>query len=162
MADTLLSCLVLTAAVGSGLIGGLFFAFSTFVMKAFDHLPPSQAIAAMQEINVTVLNPLFFTALFGTAIAAIGLATIAALDWSHPVSGFVLIGAAAYLLGSILVTIVFNVPLNHMLAGIRPRDGDGDAADAWKRYRQPWTTWNHVRTVASLAASAVFVTAMGL
>jgi uncharacterized membrane protein len=36
------------AAVGSGLMAGLLFAFSNFVMKALTRLPPEQGMAAMQ------------------------------------------------------------------------------------------------------------------
>lgn len=159
MSDEIHFCLTLTAAVGSALIGGLFFAFSTFIMNAFDRLPASQAIAAMQAINVTVLNPLFFGVFFGTAILAIGLAANAAFHWTAPATAFILIGAAAYLLGSILVTIMANVPLNHMLAGVQLQDDD--STRVWQRYRDPWTMWNHVRTVASLAAAFAFGAAFG-
>ncbi|WP_010496926.1 hypothetical protein [Paenibacillus elgii] len=57
----LLFGLTYASALGSGLIAGLFFAFSTFVMSALARLPAEQGIAAMQSINVTVLNPLFYT-----------------------------------------------------------------------------------------------------
>ena len=47
---------MLTATVGSGLTAGLCFAFSAFVMKAFDRLGAPQAIRAMQSINTTILR----------------------------------------------------------------------------------------------------------
>ena len=75
----LLFAAILAAALGSGLIGGLFFAFSSFVMKALGRLPPAKGIAAMQEINVVVLNPLFFAAFStGGAASGSGSATAAA------------------------------------------------------------------------------------
>ena len=86
-------------ALGCGLVAGVFFAFSTFVMGALRRLPPAQGIAAMQSINVTVITPAFMIALFGTAIACLGLigwAVISPDDW--PVAE-VLIGAALYLVG---------------------------------------------------------------
>jgi len=151
---------MLAAAVGCGLVGGLFFAFSSFVMRAFDRLPAPQAIAAMQSINVTVLNPLFFLVFFGTMIIALALALVAAFDWSNPASPFIVSGATTYLLGCIVVTIRFNVPLNNVLAGIRPSDDGSD--EVWIQYRRPWTRWNHVRTVASLVSSAAFGIALVL
>jgi len=63
----------LLAAIGSGLIAGVFFAFSTFVMRALARLPADQAVAAMQSINVTILNPVFFAVCFGTALLSIVL-----------------------------------------------------------------------------------------
>lgn len=56
------------SALGCGLMAGVFFAFSTFVMKALGALPPAQGIAAMQSINVAVINRWFMAAFFGTAL----------------------------------------------------------------------------------------------
>ncbi|MGH7600945.1 MAG: hypothetical protein ACREOI_31695, partial [bacterium] len=63
--DALLFVLTLFAALGCGLIAGVFFAFSAFVMKALSRLPPSEGIAAMQSINVAVINPVFLTVFLG-------------------------------------------------------------------------------------------------
>ncbi len=48
-----------TALLGSALVGGVFFAFSSFVMKALARVPSPEGIAAMQSINVVVINPSF-------------------------------------------------------------------------------------------------------
>jgi uncharacterized membrane protein len=69
MTDGFLFGLTLFAALGCGLVAGVFFAFSTFVMKALARLPAPQGIAAMQSINVIVINPWFMTAFLGTAAA---------------------------------------------------------------------------------------------
>lgn len=74
MMDRVFSSLTLFAAIGSGLMAGIFFAFSVFVMTALNRLPPAQGIAAMQFINVTILNPLFLLTFMGTAGASVVLA----------------------------------------------------------------------------------------
>ena len=136
------SALLVAAAIGSALVAGIFFAFSTFVLQALDRLPADDAAAAMRAINIAVINPLFFGAFFGTA----GLAVAAvAFHWEHPTA---IAGAACYLLGTIGVTIAGNVPLNERLAR-----GDID----WPGYRRPWGFWNHVRTTAALAAAVLFL-----
>ena len=56
--------LILLATVGSAVSGGIFFAFSTFVMQALAKQPTSQGIATMQSINITVINPWFMAAFF--------------------------------------------------------------------------------------------------
>ncbi len=61
-----------TAALGSALVGGVFFAFSSFVMKALGRVPSSEGIAAMQSINVVVINPSFMGAFMGTALLSLG------------------------------------------------------------------------------------------
>ena len=64
------------ALLGSGMVAGVFLAFSNFVMQALQKLPAPQGISTMQQINLTVINPLFMGLLFGTALLSIGLAII--------------------------------------------------------------------------------------
>lgn len=157
--DQLLYALTLLAALGCGLVAGVFFAFSAFVMKALSRLPPGEGIAAMQSINVTVLNPWFVVAFLGTAAACV-LALIASLlRWHQPGAVYLFIGGALYLVGSLLVTIVFSVPNNEALASAAP--AHPDAARLWAGYVASWTAWNHIRTAAALAAAASFSIALG-
>jgi uncharacterized membrane protein len=82
--DRLLFVLTFLSALGAGLIAGLFFAFSSFVMTALSRLPPPAGISAMQSINVAVLNPVFFAAFFGTAALCILLIIAGLIRWSEP------------------------------------------------------------------------------
>ena len=148
----------LLTALGCGLIAGAFFAFSSFVMPALKRLPTGGGIAAMQSINVLAVTPVFMTALFGTAAACLGLAGWALISMGGAPLALVLIGCALYLVGVIGVTIAGNVPLNNRLAKLHPRDFD--AAGFWDGYVARWTSWNHVRTVAALAAAAVLTIAL--
>ena len=158
MSDGLLRVLILISALGCGLVGGIFFAFSNFVMKALDRLPPAQGIAAMQSINVTVINPPFMTAFFGTAAACVILTISSLLSWHRAGGVFLLVGSLLYLFGTILVTIVFNVPRNDALAAVDPASAEG--ARLWAGYVSGWTAWNHVRTTAALAAAAALAIAL--
>ena len=157
--DQLLFALTLLAALGCGLIAGVFFAFSAFVMKALARLPPGEGIAAMQSVNVTVLNPRFMAAFLGTAAACVLALISSLLRWHEPGAVYLFFGGALYLIGSLLVTIVFNVPKNEALASVAPADPDG--ASLWANYVSSWTAWNHVRTAAALAAAASFSIALG-
>ena len=157
MTDGWLRVLTLISALGCALVGGIFFTFSTFVMKALDRLPPAQGIAAMQSINVTVINPLFMAAFFGTAAACAIVTLSLLLSWHRPGGGFLLVGSLLYLFGTILVTIVFNVPRNEALAAVDPASAEG--ARLWAGYVPGWTAWNHVRTIAALLAAAAFTLA---
>ena len=146
--------LKLFSALGCGLIAGVFFAFSTFVMNALARQPPAQGIATMQSINITVINPLFMTAFLGTAVACILLAISSLLNWHQPSAAYLLVGSLLYLVGTVLVTIVGNVPLNDALAIVKPDSPEGSSL--WVSYLTKWTFWNHVRTIAALAAAALF------
>ncbi|MGH7268109.1 MAG: DUF1772 domain-containing protein [Candidatus Rokuibacteriota bacterium] len=141
-------------------MAGVFFAFSAFVMKALARLPAAQGIAAMQTINVAVINPWFLVAFFGTAAACVLLAVSSLLMWHKPGAVYLLVGSLLYLVGTMLVTIVFNIPRNDSLAPVDPTSADG--ASLWAGYLTSWTAWNHVRTVAALAASASLTLALCL
>jgi uncharacterized membrane protein len=146
--------LILVAALGCGLNAGVFFAFSTFVMPALARLQPSQGIAAMQSINITAINPLFMIALFGTAFICLFLAIAVLFKWQQPSAFYLLAGSLLYLIGTIAVTIAFNVPLNDALAVVKPNSTEGTTL--WAKYLTNWAFWNHMRTISSLAAAAVF------
>jgi uncharacterized membrane protein len=130
--DGLLFISSLVAALGCGLMAGLFFAFSVSVMKALARLPSAEGIAAMQSINSAIINPLFLTAFFGTAVACVLVMIASLLRWHDPGAVYLLIGGALYLVGSLLVTLVFNVPKNEALASVAPTDPEG--ASLWTDY----------------------------
>jgi uncharacterized membrane protein len=153
--DYLFFALKLFAALSCGLIAGVFFAFSTFVMPALARLQPDRGIAAMQSINITAINPLFMLALFGTAIACLFIFISALLNWHRSGTIYLSIGSLLYLVGAILVTILGNVPLNNALANVDPNSTKGKIL--WAKYLTDWTFWNHIRTLTALAASATFI-----
>jgi uncharacterized membrane protein len=128
-------------------------------MKALSHLPSSQGMAAMQSINLVILNPAFFVVFFGTSAACLLVVITALSNDLSPGSEFVLGGGILYLVGSLLVTAAFNVPLNNALAAADPEAPDSESF--WADYLGKWTAWNHARTVASILATASFVIAIG-
>jgi uncharacterized membrane protein len=89
---------------------------------------------------------------------SIALGAVALWRWDESRSMAVLAAAILYVLGMFVCTIVFNVPLNDALAAVDPASTDGAAV--WTRYLNDWTFWNHVRTVASLGAAALFTFAL--
>lgn len=154
----LTSPLTIGAALGSGLMAGLFFAFSVCVMKALGQLPPEQGIRAMQSINRAILNPLFFVVFMGTAVICVILLVAALMGWQSPPARFLLAGTVLYLIGVVAVTAVVNVPLNGALEKADPTSLE--SARLWGEFLVRWTAWNHVRTIAALAALASFVLAV--
>lgn len=160
MIDRLLFALTLVTALGCGLMAGTFFAFSCFIMKALARLQPLQGIAAMQSINIAVLNPVFFLVFLGTGAGCALLAVFSLLRWYRVDAFYLLIGSLLYLGGTLVVTIVCNVPRNEALA--RVDSASPDAAKLWHAYLTGWTTWNHVRTLAALAAAASLTIALCL
>jgi uncharacterized membrane protein len=149
--------LTTVAAVGAGVSGGVFFAFSTFVMKALGRLPAAEGISAMNAINKAAPAPLFMLALFGTGAVSIAVSAEALRHLDQRWAVYVLTGTALYL-ACLILTVVYHVPRNNALALVDPT-GPG-AAHAWAQYLSSWTGWNHVRTVTALAGSAAFILAL--
>lgn len=153
MFERILFLLTFIAALGSGLIAGVFFIFSVSIMRALERVPGG--MVAMQSINAVILNPMFLGVFMGTAVLCVVLAVCSILRWNQTGSAWPLAGALIYLIGSIGVTMFLNVPMNNALAAADPSSAEGQKI--WTDYLTNWTFWNHVRTVASLAASASFI-----
>ena len=158
MPERIVYAVTLLATLGCGLMAGVFFAFSAFVMKALAKLPPLQAIAAMQSINVVVINPWFMSVFLGTAAGCAIVAIQAAIRWQEPGAAYRVAGAVFYVIGTFGVTIAGNVPLNNALAGVNPNSDD--AARRWAEFLSPWMMWNHVRTIAALVAMLLLILAL--
>ncbi|OKO80633.1 anthrone oxygenase family protein [Bradyrhizobium sp. NAS96.2] len=158
MRNTLTSGLLWFSALGCGLLAGLYFAFSTFVMTALGRIDQAAGISAMNAINVDIVRSLFMPVFLGTTLSCAVLVVLGALRWQDPGAIAMICGGGLYVLGMFVVTAVFNVPLNDQLAAADP--ASTATAPLWARYLTDWTFWNHVRTVASLAATALFIVAI--
>ena len=150
-----ITTLAFTAALGTGLVGGLFFGFSTFIMRGLGRLPAAQGIAAMQSINITVIHPTVMVPFFGTGALCVALAWLGRAEADNTAY---FAAAALYVLGCIAVTGTRNVPLNDRLAAADATSAE--AATLWQHYLTRWTFWNHVRTAACVAAAAALVWAL--
>jgi uncharacterized membrane protein len=149
--------LTFATALACGLVAGVFFAFSTFVMKALRQLPGTQGLIAMQQLNRTVITPLFMLALMGAALACAGLIVVALVQRPGG-ARWLIAGSAVYLVGTFGLTSAYHVPLNDRLAQVDA--GAAGAAARWAAYAGDWTTWNHLRTAAALIAAALLTVAL--
>ncbi|MGW0915001.1 anthrone oxygenase family protein [Streptomyces sp. NPDC002784] len=150
--------LTVLGVLGTGLVAGAFCAFSAFVMKGLAALPPAQGVAAMQAINVAAVTPAFMTVFIGSAALCAVLAVVTFVVWPDEGTVELLLGSALYLFGSFGVTVLANVPRNDALTKVEA--GTREAATYWTAYVREWTAWNHVRTVASAAATICYVLAL--
>lgn len=147
--------LAILAALGAGMVSGLFFVFSNTIMAALSRMPPEQGMAAMQHINRVILNPVFLGIFVGTAVLSLLLLVWSGMNLRHPAAPWLLIAALAYLVGSFGLTRALNVPLNITLD--RLQASAAIAATQWPAYVGPWLRWNHVRTAASIVATLGFM-----
>lgn len=151
------SVLTAVAAVGAAVAGGVFFAFSDFVMRALRRLPDQSGLAAMQAINRAAPSPAFMTVLFGTAVLCIAIVASAVTRLDEPRAREEVVGSALYLV-SVALTVAYHVPRNEALARVEP--ASGPAGEVWRSYAGAWTAMNHVRTATAVAAAVTFLHAL--
>jgi uncharacterized membrane protein len=149
--------LTVIAAVASGLVAGVFLAFSTFVVQGLDRNPAPVAVAAMQGINVTAPHPLFMLPLFVGPLAGVAAAVLALTGDGDVADAWVVAGAAAGCIPA-LMTVGFHIPRNLALDRVDPEDADVTAT--WARYVREWVGGNHVRTLGGLVAAAAMTIAL--
>ena len=146
---------MIVAIAMSAMAAGAFFDFSDFAMRGLRRLPPSQGVRAMQEINEEAPSPLFMVLIFGTALVSIAVAIHAVINLEGSTLVLRLLGAAIYVIGVAILTIVYHVPRNDKLAEL---DATSDeAANYWLQYQSEWVSLNHVRTIAPLVAALLFL-----
>jgi uncharacterized membrane protein len=150
--------LIVLGVVGTGLVAGVFCAFSTFVMRGLASLPPAQGVAAMNAINRAALTPAFMLVFAGSAVLCAMIAVVTFVLWPDEGKVELLLGSALYLFGSFGVTMMANVPRNDALLKLDP--GTPEAAAYWPTYVREWTAWNHIRMIASAAAAVSYILAL--
>src|SRR5215208_4903100 len=156
--DGFLAMVTLVAALGCGVVAGVFFAFSAFVMRALDRLPAERAVDAMQKINAAAPTPTFMVVLFGTALACGVLTPWSLFVWGESSAVYLLVGVGLYLICAIGLTIVYHIPRNEALARVEAHGAEAESR--WSSYVSGWTAWNHLRFAGALAASASLVMAL--
>ena len=143
--------ILMITATATGLIAGLFYAYTCSVNIGLGRLPDKEYLAAMQSINSAILNPLFFVSFLGTLLL---LPLSAWLNYEQPLSPrflFLLIAAIIYAVGVFGVTIFGNVPLNDALANFNLEHASVKSIYEQRiRFEQPWLLLHQVRTIASV------------
>jgi len=155
MYDSMIALLLTIASIGAGLMAGVYFAFSSFIMRSLNQLEAENSVDAMNAINEVILRSWFLPLFFGTTLLYLLLAVMAFLDWNDPNAPLALITGLTYIVGMFLCTVLFNVPLNNRLA--QAEHGSIDKIQLWPHYYRYWTRWNHVRTISSLIACVLSI-----
>lgn len=155
MAGDIAVALLWAGALGSGLMAGTLFAFSSFVMAALANLPAPHAVAAMQSINRVILRSAFMPVFFGSSLVGLALGALAVANWGQPGTPAAAAAGALLVVGLFGCTAALNVPLNNALQRVDAESAEATAA--WRDYRRAWIRWNHLRTAATLAACALCI-----
>jgi len=151
-----MTTIIVLAVVGAGIVTGLLFAFSNFIMRAFAALPNDKGMFTMQRVNEEIINPVFLILFLGTPILCSIILINSFLQFDILNNLQLLLGALAYLIGPFAITVMFNVPLNNQLA-----KADASAADEiWPDYQIKWQRWNHIRTYIGVASMVLLASGL--
>ena len=150
--------IVVAASVGAGLVTGLLFAFSNFVMQALAEVPAAEGMRVMQRVNERIINPVFVVLFLGTPALCAIIAVGSLLNWNLGRSSVLLAGALLYLAGPFGITMLFNVPLNNRLARIESPDD----VEFWASYQVRWQRWNHVRTILGVCSMGLLAAGLAV
>jgi uncharacterized membrane protein len=156
--STTLTTTTIAGVIGAGIVGGVFYAFSTFVMPGLKRLPAGEGVHAMQQFNVTAERPGFMLVFMGTTALCLYLGVRGFLDRGDTRATLLMAGSLLYLIGVFCLTAGQNVPLNDTLATINPHAAD--VSTHWHHFLNGWEWANHIRTAASIGTSGTFLAAL--
>jgi uncharacterized membrane protein len=144
------------AILAYALVGGVFLAFSDFIMRSLSLTGGVGGVEAMQVINREVFRWVFMALFLGMAAVSLVVAAYGGIFVGGAPGALMMIAGLVYVIGCFGVTVVFNVPMNEALAGM---DLSSEATrDYWTgTYLPRWTFWNTVRTLACGVASALLL-----
>jgi len=158
MRAMLVPALLWTSALGCGVMAGVYFAFSAFIMTSLGRIAPASGMSAMNATIVDIVKSPFMPVFMLTTLTAVSLSILGAVRWGQLGSALMAIGGAIYVLGMFGVTMMVNQPMNEALLAADPATSQGVAV--WSRYLIDWTMWNHLRTISSAVATAMFIAAL--
>lgn len=154
MVELIRATTLVAATVATGLVAGLFYAFSCSVMPGLARTDDRTFVDAMQRINVAILNG-WFALGFGGALVLTVLATALHLGGDQRSVLPWVIAALVLYVATLVITGVVNVPLNNELEAAGPRDRIADAAELAAvrlHFEARWVRWNIVRALTSTGA----------
>jgi uncharacterized membrane protein len=146
-------CLFL--AIWSAVIGGVFSAFSEFVMSALLKTESAGAIEAMQHINRDVIKTQFVAGIISIAIFSLLFTLYGIFVFEGAALGALILAAAIYLPSVFLMTMLGNVPMNNRLESLNHKSEEAHAY--WREYGEKWTRFNHLRSVGSVLTAGLYV-----
>ncbi|GAA1295020.1 membrane protein [Planotetraspora silvatica] len=158
MSPVLRDLALFAATMATGLMAGLFYAFTIAVMPGLAASDDRTYVVAMRRINIAIQN-----GWFGIAFAGSLLLTLAAalLHLGEPELPW--LGAAFVSYGLVLVlTFSVNIPLNVALDKVDEAGRAAEHAAARERFETKWVRWNLARTLLNVAAFGFLIWALAL
>jgi len=143
-----------TSLILTGLSAGLFYAWSVSVIPGTQKVDTLSYLNTMQSINREILNPAFFLVFFGSLITLI---CSTYLTYNESTKGFWLlfIATLTYIVGTVGVTGLGNVPLNNELEALNITKLSTKEITEFRDYYE--LRWNKLHTYRMLFSVLSFI-----
>lgn len=142
----------------TGLMAGLFFAFSYSVTAGLGKLADAEYIRAFQSINREIQNPVFLACFMGILLL---LPVSTYLHYSNPAVFKLLLAATIiYFAGTFAVTALGNIPLNNAIDAFKIDTATPEQISAQRTaFESKWNSLNLIRTASSAASLVLTILA---
>lgn len=149
--------MIVLLIVMTGLMAGIYFAFSVVIMKLLAELPTISGAKVMNKINDVILNTVFMPLFFLSTLLCVGVIIWSLTSWHEGRSVLEVSAAFIYIIGMFGVTAFGNVPLNNKLK--RSERNEETLALVWKEYLHKWTKLNHLRAISCVVSTVMLIVA---
>ncbi|MCW2768224.1 MAG: hypothetical protein JWO11_4183 [Nocardioides sp.] len=147
--ESLRGPVLVAATLACGLQAGTYYVWASGVLPGLARSDDRTFVAALQHMNVAIVNPVFMATFLGAPVLAAAAALTSgstARPWA--IAGLVLA------IGTVVVTGAANIPLNDALEAAGRVDRIKDLAAVRADFETPWARWNLVRVGTSTASLA--------
>ena len=148
------STVLFGAVVLTGLSAGLFYAWSVSVIPGTRKVDDLTYLETMQSINKAIINPAFFLIFFGS-IMFLSIASIYQFNTGKTAFWFMFTASVIYLIGTLGVTALGNVPLNNQLASLNLNEISSQKVLEFRNYYE--SKWNRLHIIRTIFAVASFM-----
>jgi uncharacterized membrane protein len=152
--------IIVITTVFSGLMAGLFYAWSISVTPGLAKIDDATYLRAFQSMNRAILNPLFFVVFFGLVIL---LPVLSYFSFQTSISNqywYVLAATILYFIGIMAVTIGGNIPLNNALEALQIESMTTEQMDEFRKsFENKWNRLNLIRAITSFLTFLLLVIA---
>ncbi|MEN8788377.1 MAG: anthrone oxygenase family protein [Flavobacteriaceae bacterium] len=148
---------LLIATLLTGLSAGLCFTWSNAVTTGLARLDDVSYLQAFQQMNRTIINPVFLLVFFGPSLFAL-ITTIQHRFLPAQMLWMLIFATVAYFLGVTLVTVFGNVPINEALDSTDLSEISDSGAQALRTmFEDKWTKYHLIRTYASILSFSLLI-----
>jgi uncharacterized membrane protein len=148
------SFILFSSVILTGLSAGLFYAWSVSVIPGTQKLADLTYLQTMQSINRAILNPRFFLIFFGSVVF-LGIASMYQFHGNKMAFWLMLSAALFYLIGTVGVTALGNVPLNDQLDLLKLGELHTDKIASFRKFYE--TNWNRIHLIRTVFAVISFM-----